>query len=53
MLQLWSYERFTIARPRIDLSPYEQYLYHDGEEDQPTMGPSGPIDGVSTIVVAQ
>jgi hypothetical protein len=38
LLQLWSYQRFAIAQPIIDLRPYEQDLYHDGQEDGRTMG---------------
>ena len=38
LLQLWSYERLAIARPTIDLSPYEHGMYGDPEDDRPTMG---------------
>jgi hypothetical protein len=38
LLQLWSYERFTIARTNIIPSPYDKDMYHDTQEDMPTMG---------------
>ena len=39
LLQLWSYERIAIGRPLLEMSPYEDGLYVDGEDDQgPTMG---------------
>ena len=37
LVQLWSYERFSIGRPVIDHSPYEDDLYGDFEDDGPTM----------------
>ena len=37
LLQLWSYERLAIVRPTIDLSPYDQGMYGDLEDDRPTM----------------
>lgn len=36
-LQLWSYERIAIARPRVDHSPYEMVLYGETEDARPTM----------------
>jgi hypothetical protein len=38
LLQLWSYERFAIARPAINLDSYEEDLYGADPEDAPTMG---------------
>jgi hypothetical protein len=38
LLQLWSYERIAIARPIIDLSPYDQGMYGALDDDRPTMG---------------
>jgi hypothetical protein len=37
LLQFWSYERFAIVWPNINLSPYTQDMYHDAQEDIPTV----------------
>jgi hypothetical protein len=52
LLQLWSYEWFVNARLRMDLSAYEDDLYHDTEEDRPIMGSLWTSRWISTIVVA-
>jgi hypothetical protein len=38
LLQLWSYERFAIARPLISEEPYPPKMYGTWDEDSPTMG---------------
>jgi hypothetical protein len=38
LLQLWSYERFAIARPLISEEPYPPEMYGLWHEDSPTMG---------------
>jgi hypothetical protein len=38
LLQLWSYERFAIARPLISEEPYPPEMYGMWYEDSPTMG---------------
>ena len=38
LLQLWSYERFSIGRPVMNFSTYGAGLYGETEEDGPTMG---------------
>jgi hypothetical protein len=38
LLQLWSYERFAIARPIVNLDPYDEDMYGADPEDAPTMG---------------
>ena len=39
LLQLWSYERFQIGRPQLDLGVYTVSLYtEDDDVDRPTMG---------------
>lgn len=38
LLQLWSYERFSVGRPHMDLQIYGESAYGDTEEDGPTMG---------------
>jgi hypothetical protein len=38
LLQLWSYERFAIARPLISEKPYPHEMYGLWHEDSPTMG---------------
>jgi hypothetical protein len=37
LLQLWSYERFAIARPLISEEPYLPEMYGMWDEDSPTM----------------
>jgi hypothetical protein len=37
LLQLWSYERFAIARPLISEEPYPPEMYGMWDEDSPTM----------------
>ena len=37
LLQLWSYERFPIVRPRIDMSPYPEGL-NENDINRPMMG---------------
>jgi hypothetical protein len=53
LLQLWSYERFAIARSNIILSPYEKDLYHDTQEDTPTTGTLSTSRRISTISIGQ
>ena len=38
LLQLWSYTRFHIGRPHVDLTPFPQSFYGDTEDDGPTAG---------------
>ncbi|XP_034570471.1 protein MAIN-LIKE 2-like [Setaria viridis] len=38
LLQLWSYERFPIGRPRIDMSPYQELPLDHNDVNKPTMG---------------
>ena len=39
LLQLWSFERFSLGRPLLDDSaPYGQEMYNADEVDRPTMG---------------
>jgi Plant mobile domain len=37
LLQLWSYERFSIGRPIINHSPYDYSHYGQEEDERPTM----------------
>ncbi|WVZ51194.1 hypothetical protein U9M48_002357, partial [Paspalum notatum var. saurae] len=37
LLQLWSYERFAIGRPMVDLDPYDDGMYGVEEDERPTM----------------
>ena len=38
LLQLWSYERFAIARPVINVHPYLEGINGMWDEDKPTIG---------------
>jgi hypothetical protein len=38
LLQLWSYKRFSIARPLISEEPYPPEMYGMWDEDSPTIG---------------
>ena len=38
LLQLWSYERFPVGRPLINLDPYTEVSPDHDEVDRPTMG---------------
>jgi hypothetical protein len=38
LVQLWSYERFSIGRPRIHVGPYEPLPPEHDHRDRPTMG---------------
>ena len=39
LLQLWSFERFSLGRPMlVDSSPYGEDMYHGDAVDQPTVG---------------
>jgi len=39
LLQLWAYERLAVGRSMVDLSPYEEGYYENGNDDEmPTMG---------------
>ena len=39
LLQLWAYERLAVGRSMVDLSPYEEGYYENGNDvEMPTMG---------------
>jgi hypothetical protein len=50
LLQLWSYERFAIARPLISEEPYPPEMYGMWHEDNPTMGSLWTDRWVSTLI---
>jgi hypothetical protein len=50
LLQLWSYERFAIARPLISEEPYPPKMYGMWDEDSPTMGSLWTDRRVSSLI---
>jgi hypothetical protein len=50
LLQLWSYERFAIARPLISEEPYPLEMYGMWHEDSPTMGSLWTDRWVSSLI---
>jgi hypothetical protein len=50
LLQLWSYERFAIARPLISEEPYPPEIFGLWHEDSPTMGSLWTDGRVSSLI---
>lgn len=38
LLQLWSYTRFHVGRPKMDFTPFPESFYGETEDDGPTAG---------------